>query len=229
MNRKFEQMGKTVNLIGATGLVGHALLKQLLESKEVDRVRVFTRRATGLVHPRLQEQVIDFSDIEQYRDLLVGDVLYSTLGTTLKKAGSKEAQYLVDFTFQWNFARIAAENGISSYGLVSSAGANARSSIFYTRIKGELDEAVQKLPFRNCVILRPSILDGERKENRPAEKIGLVITRAFTKLFFRKYRPIHAEIVAQALIESTLLKPKDGFTLAELDDIFILAGEKMNS
>ena len=221
-------MGKTVNLIGATGLVGNALLHQLLAGNLAEKVRVFTRRPTGVTHPRLEEHTIDFSDVRQYRDLLRGDVLFSTLGTTRKKAGSKAAQYLVDYTYQWNFARIAAENGIMGYGLVSSAGANAGSAFFYPRIKGELDDAVQKLPFRNCTILRPSILDGERKEIRRAEKMGLFLTRVFTKRIFREYRPIHADIVAKALIQSSLINPVDGVRLVETDEIFILAGEKQN-
>ncbi len=104
-----------------------------------------------------------------------GDVLFSTLGTTLKQAGGKEKQYEIDFTFNLNFAKNAKENGIENYVLVSSIGANPESKIFYTKMKGELDEAVSEIGFNNLVILRPASLTGDRKEKRPMEKISVPV------------------------------------------------------
>ncbi len=218
-------MGKIVNLIGATGLVGKALLYQLLDNKDVKLVRVFARRKCGISHPNLEEHLVDFSHPESWKHLLTGDVLFSALGTTLKTAGSKAAQYRVDYTFQYDFARIAAGNGVPSYGLVSSAGASSKSAIFYSKMKGELDDAVQLLPFRQCLILRPSILSGEREQSRPAERIANATMQFVTRFVFRKYRPISGDIVAKALINALLFNSIPGTQIAELDEIFGLAGK----
>jgi len=150
-------------------------------------------------------------------------VLFSALGTTLKQAGNKEKQYEVDFTFNLNFARKAKENGIENYVLVSSIGANSNSSIFYTRIKGELDDAVSKPGFKNLVILRPSSLTGERNENRWMEKMSIPVARFVTKFVLKKYRPISGETVAQAMINA-VLNPNPKKTIWEGDEVFELAG-----
>ncbi len=218
-------MGKIVNVIGATGLVGKALVYQLLDNKEVELVRVFARRKCGISHPNLDEHLIDFSQPESWRILLTGDILFSALGTTLQKAGSKAVQYQIDYTFQYDFARIASENGIPAYGLVSSAGASSKSAIFYSRMKGQLDDAVQQLPFRQCLILRPSILSGEREHSRPAERIASATIRFVTRFAFRKYRPISGDIVAKALINVLLPDGTPGVQIAELEEIFSLAGK----
>ncbi|OFX59094.1 MAG: NADH dehydrogenase, partial [Bacteroidetes bacterium GWB2_41_8] len=159
-------MGKVANLIGASGLVGQQLLQQLLAHPEFEKVRSFVRRPSGNVHPKLDELVIDFDQPENWSKLVKGDVLFSSLGTTIKTAKTKENQYRVDFTYQYEFAKAAAENGISAYVLVSSMGANPKSSVFYSRMKGEWEVAVAKHNFRKCTIVRPSILDGDRKEPR---------------------------------------------------------------
>lgn len=175
-------MKKTALVIGATGLVGTKLVEQLLTNERISTVKVFTRRSLGINQQKLEEHLVDFDNMEQWKNLLTGDVLFSTMGTTLKKAGSKEAQYKIDYTYQFDVARTAADNGVKTYCLVSSAGANPESSVFYSRMKGELDEAVKHLPFDNIFILRPSILAGERNENRTGERIGLVMARLFTKV-----------------------------------------------
>lgn len=219
-------MNKTVNVIGATGLVGKELVRILLDKPNVNMVRVFARRPTGLKNPKVEEHIVNFDDEETWKPYLTGDVLYSTLGTTLKQAGSKNAQYKVDYTYQFQFAKAAAENGIPSFVLVSSAGANAKSSIFYSRMKGELDEAVQKLPFSNCVILKPSILAGDREIKRTAEEIGNKIMKFVTRFILRKYRPIEGKTVARAMIISSLYPKKPGVIIAELDEIFVLAQQE---
>lgn len=215
-------MNKTAIVIGATGLVGSEVLDLLLEDERYQTVKVFHRRSTGISHPKLEEHVIDFEKIEEWRDLITGDELYSALGTTAKKAGSQEAQYTIDFTYQYETAKAAAENGVMKYSLVSSAGANYQSRMFYSRLKGELDDAVKELPFEVTTILRPSILDGDRNENRPGEKFGLLMARIFTKIAgLKKYRPILGEKVAQGMINS-LHKCPPGYHIFELDEIFYL-------
>jgi uncharacterized protein YbjT (DUF2867 family) len=218
-------MNLTANVIGATGLVGKQLVKQLLENENFGKVRIFVRRSTGIQHPKLEQQIVDFGKAESWAKKLTGDVLFSALGTTLKQAGSKEKQYEVDFTFNLNFAQKANANGIKNFVLVSSIGANPKSSIFYTRIKGELDDEVANLDFKNLVILRPSSLTGDRDETRWMEKMSIPIARFVTQFIFRKYRPISDETVAQAMINA-VLKPDPKKTIWEGDEVFELAGNE---
>lgn len=215
-------MKLTVNVIGATGLVGKQLVQQLLDDERFGKVRIFVRRDTGLNHSKLDQQIVDFGKTEIWEKLLTGDVLFSALGTTLKQAGSKEKQYEVDFTFNYKFAQKAKEHGIENYVLVSSVGANAKSGIFYTRMKGELDEAVARLGFRNLAVLRPSSLTGGRKDRRIAEELSIPVARFITKFIFKKYRPISDKTVAKAMINAALNK-SSGKTIWEADEIFELA------
>ncbi len=191
--------------------------------RKLKNVRIFVRRSFGVNHPKLEEVIVDFDDKASWQPLLTGDVLFSALGTTLKQAGSKEAQYKVDFTYNYEFAHAAADNGIKSYVLVSSAGADAKSLIFYSRMKGELDEKVQTLPFREITILRPSILAGKREVPRKMEEISVKVMEKISKLLFRKYRPIPAATVARAMIVATLLKTTPGKRVLNSDELFILA------
>ncbi len=215
-------MNKTAIVIGATGLVGSEVLDLLLEDGRYQKVKVFHRRSTGIKHPKLEEHIVDFDKLDSWKHLLTGDEFYSALGTTIKKAGSQEAQYTIDFTYQFETAKAAAENGVRKYSLVSSAGANYQSRMFYSRLKGELDEAVKDLPFEVITILRPSILDGDRNEDRPGEKFGLLLARLFTKIpGLKKYRPILGKKVAEGMVNS-LHKCTPGYHVFELDEIFYL-------
>ena len=215
-------MKLTANIIGATGLVGKQLVLQLLDDKNFDKVRIFVRRDTGIQHPKLEQQIVDFSKQESWEKLLTGDVLFSALGTTLKQAGSKKKQYEIDFTYNLNFAQKAKENGIENYVLVSSVGANSKSGIFYTRMKGELDEAVAKIGFENLVILRPASLTGDRKEKRIAEKISIPVLNVLTGFTMKKYRPISDKVVANAMINAALI-PMNNKIIWEGLEVFDLA------
>jgi uncharacterized protein YbjT (DUF2867 family) len=207
-------------LIGATGLIGKSLLNQLLADNNFTLVKVFHRRSTGLSHDKLQEHVIDFDKPDSWAAEVTGDVLFSTLGTTLKTAGSKEAQYRVDFTYNYDTAKAAAANGVKSYVLLSSTGADASSRVFYSRMKGELDDAVKKLDFEQIRIIKPSVLEGDRDEFRLGESIGIVIGKAFSFLpGVRKYRPIKDQVVAKAMIQAAKkegLPPVSEFELEEV-------------
>lgn len=217
-----DRMKLTAIVIGATGLVGSHLLKQLLEDENYEKVVVLHRRSTGVKHPKLEEHIIDFDQPDNWKDLVKGDHLFSALGTTIKKAGSQERQYTIDFTYQFETARIAAENGFSKYVLVSSAGANRSAKSFYPRLKGELDEAVKELSFETTVILRPSILKGDRSESRPMEKAGIIIAGLITRIpGLKKYRPIPAGQVAGAM-RAAAMKCTPGYHIIELDELFYL-------
>lgn len=195
-------MRKTALVIGATGLVGNQLVKTLLEDDRYEEVKIFVRRSVEIDHKKLTEYIIDFNFVEQWKSKVTGDVLYSTLGTTIKQAGSKEEQHKVDFIFQFNFAKVAAENGVKQLVLVSSLGANPKSSVFYSRMKGELDLAVKYLTFDYIHIIRPSALVGNRPKERAGEKVMINMTNFFVRIlpFLKKYKPIDATIVAQAMV-----------------------------
>lgn len=212
----------TANVIGATGLVGRQLVKLLIDNENFDKIRIFARRDTGFIHPKTEQVIVDFSKPNQWENLILGDVLFSTLGTTLKQAGSKEKQFEIDYTFNLNFAETAKKNGIQFYVLVSSVGANSKSRVFYTRMKGELDDAVAKLGFQNLVILRPSYLAGKREKTRFIEAASFPMIRFLTRFFFKKYRPIEDSIVARAMINS-VINPVKNKTIWEADEVFLLA------
>jgi len=213
--------GKKAIVIGATGLVGNHVVRMLLEDNYFEEVLVLSRRTTGLTHEKLVEHIIDFNDVKSYEKLVNGDVLFSCLGTTLKKAGSKDAQWKIDYTYQYEVAASARKNGVSTMVLVSSSGANSGSMIFYSKMKGALEEAIRKLNFNDYFIFRPSLLVGKREEERLGEKIGEKIGSVLTKIPpFRKYKPIKAKVVAKAMMESVKDKSYIGEMVFELDEIF---------
>lgn len=208
---------RTALVIGSTGMVGRELVTQLCESSEFEQVISFVRRSSGFSHSKLQEHVVNFDQPESWKELLKGDVLFSCMGTTLAAAGSKASQYKVDYTYQYETARMAAENNVPVYVLVSSTGANANSALFYPKIKGQLDEAVQKLGFKSVQILRPGQLYGERQQKRSAELFAVKMMFAMNSLgIFKKYRPIHASEVAKAMISAAKRTGSNIFTLDEL-------------
>ncbi|MBK7498408.1 MAG: NAD(P)H-binding protein [Ignavibacteriales bacterium] len=215
---------KTAIVIGASGLVGSYITLKLLDDNRYDKVKVFVRNTIDISHPKLEEHIIDFDKIEVWKEFLTGDELYSALGTTIKKAGSKEAQFKVDYTYQYDVAKAAAENGVKKYLLVSSAGANYKSSNFYLRTKGNLDEKVQQLGFEQICIFRPSILVGLRSEKRLGETIGIKIAGTITKIIpaLKQYRPIEASQVAEAMIKSANQSISDKIKIYQPLEIFNL-------
>lgn len=218
-------MEKTALVIGATGLVGSTLVKQLLDDKNYNQIVQFVRTPSGINHPKLIEYCINFADSNSYQDLVKGDILYSAFGTTLKVAGSKEKQYQIDVTFVENFCKVAKNQGVESWHIVSSIGASPKSTNFYLRMKGQLEEKLIALKPTNLYLLRPSILDGNRKEKRTGEKMGLTVMRILSKIpFFKKYQPIHAKTVARAL-RQTAVQPKPGVHVLEMNELFTRASK----
>jgi uncharacterized protein YbjT (DUF2867 family) len=211
---------KKAIVIGGTGMVGVQLINLLIENQAFSEIVSLVRRASGIVHPKLNEHIIDFEKPEEWVNFVVGDVLFSTLGTTIAQAKTKVSQYKVDFEYQFAVAEIAASNGVSSYVLVSSAGADSKSSVFYSNMKGKLDDAVWALPFRVISILRPGQLDGNRTENRMGEKMALSVVYALNKLgILRKYHPIQAVDVAKAMITASAKSVSGTYTLNEVHEL----------
>ena len=206
---------KTAIVLGASGLVGTELVHQLINSSEFEKVKIFVRRTLEISHPKLKEHIIDFDNLSSWKQDLIGDSLFSCMGTTIKTAGSKEKQYLVDFTYPYNCIEAAIDNGTKQIILVSSIGAKATSSNFYLRIKGELEEAIKKLNPSNFIVFRPSILDGNRMESRPAEYKAIQIMRKVGKLpFLKKYAPTLVRDLAASMIRLSL-KDKEGVKVVE--------------
>jgi uncharacterized protein YbjT (DUF2867 family) len=227
-------MGRTdlqAVLIGATGLVGTQLLGQLLEGGRFASVVVLGRRSVGRAHPKLREHVIDFDAPSTWAQHVVGDVLFSALGTTLEAAGSQAAQYKVDHTYQYETAAAAARNGVPTLVLVSSANASPTSRIFYSRMKGELERDVSALGFRRVHLLRPGPLAGDRKEKRRGEEWGLRVLGPLSPLLPAPLRPIPAATVARAAVRVALDETLDealdhapGVQRHEAADLFRLGG-----
>jgi uncharacterized protein YbjT (DUF2867 family) len=198
---------KTAIVIGGTGLVGRELVERLVADEAYSKIKLFSRKKSEFKSHKIEEFLVDFNTIGAWKNHLTGDVLFSTLGTTLKMAGSKENQYKVDFQYVFEISKSCFENQVKTMAIVSSIGASSKSKNFYLKMKGELEEAISKLGFESLYIHRPSILDGERKENRFAEQLGLKFMRLMSKLgLLKKYRPIHAKVVAEALIQSVNMK-----------------------
>jgi uncharacterized protein YbjT (DUF2867 family) len=194
-------MPKTALVIGATGLVGSTLVPLLLASPHYAKVVLLVRRPLALTHPKLVQSVIDFDRPDP--SLVQGDDLYCAMGTTLKKAGSKAAQYLIDCTYPQVLAALAKANGCQQFVLVSSIGADARSGNFYLRTKGELEQKIAALGFGAFIAVRPSLILGNRQEFRLGEKIGVGLAHLLGPLMvggLRKYRGVTAEQIAKAMI-----------------------------
>ena len=187
-------------VIGATGAVGKDLTEQLLADDRFDRVEIFVRRIVDIQSDKLVVHVVDFNHPELWSDKLSGDVLFSCMGTTIKAAGSQDAQWKIDYTYQLEAARAARANGVPAYVLVSSIGADSRSKVFYTRMKGALEDAIRDLGFEGCFILRPPSLI-RKGSDRFGEKAGVSILRALNAIgIMRGLAPMPTESVAAAMI-----------------------------
>lgn len=217
----------TAIVIGATGLTGTSLVKQILEDERFGKIRILSRRASSFNHHKIEEHLVDFNQPAAWKDLVTGHVLFSALGTTLKQAGSKEKQYQVDYTYQYETAKAAAHNGVPVYVLVSAAMSDPGSRLFYPRMKGELERDVKQLPFQHIFILQPGILAGDRKENRTGERMAISAVRFLNRLgLFKSQKPVDVSIVARAMINASFQKERQRtYTLLE---VFRLAGVKDN-
>ncbi len=193
---------KTAIVIGATGLVGANLVNKLNDAKIYDRVILLVRRKTELNHLKLEEKIIDFDTIDP--DLVKADDIFCAIGTTLKKAGSKENQYKIDCEYPAKIAQMGKQNGVKQFLLVSSVGANKDSSNFYLRTKGELEEKIAALNYDTFIVMRPSFIIGDRKEFRLGEIIGIFFASLFRPIMLgglKKYRGVYAIVIAKKMIK----------------------------
>ena len=196
-------------VLGATGSTGKELVKLLLNDSSFENVSIFVRNVPNIKNKKLKVYKIDFSRLEDYKDLIYGDVLFSALGTTLKDAKSKSQQYLVDYTYQYKFAKMAIENGIKYYSLVSSVGSNKNSLFFYPKMKGALEEDIIKLGFTKTYIFQPPLLIRHSNLMRSGEKIGIKVINIINRIgLFKSQKPLSVLELAKKMVNETKIKNK---------------------
>jgi uncharacterized protein YbjT (DUF2867 family) len=212
---------KTALVIGSTGLIGSQLVDLLLASEHYEKVLIFVKRDSEKSHLKLEQHIINFDAPETYQHLVKGDDLFCTIGTTIKKAGSQSAFRKVDYEYPIAFSKIAKTNNIKQFLIVSSLGANKDSNNFYLTTKGEMEAELAKANFETTVIVRPSLLLGQRSEFRLGEKISAFFSKGFSFLLFaklKKYRPIESSTVAIAMYLLAQSNVK-GYTIYESDEL----------
>lgn len=202
-------MSHTAVIAGASGLVGSHCLRLLLAEPRYAGTTALGRSALSREHPKLAQRVLDFDTLNTLTDLPRGADFFCCLGTTMKRAGSRDAFRLVDFGYVRDLARLAARHEAPRFLLVSALGADPRSSVFYNRVKGEAEEAVRQAVGAAAHVFRPSLLVGERTESRPAERLAMALLRPISVLMvgpLHAYRPIAAATVARAMVRVALEK-----------------------
>jgi uncharacterized protein YbjT (DUF2867 family) len=212
---------KTAIVAGATGLVGEQLLNQLMSDHAYGKIIAVVRKPLAVAHEKLEQVVTDFGELPQVLGQLKADHGFCCLGTTIKQAGTQEKQYIIDHDYVVAFARGCKAAGVSRFAVVSSVGANAASSNFYLRTKGEMERDLQMIPFQSLYILQPSLLLGERREFRAGERTAAAIIKVLNPLLVGRlkiYRGVTASAVAKKMVTLANGK-KDGVKFVRSNEI----------
>jgi uncharacterized protein YbjT (DUF2867 family) len=206
----------TAVLAGATGLVGGECLRQLLASPRYGRVIVVGRRKLdpGLQHDKLREVVVEFASLGEVRSRLRGDHVFCALGTTIRKAGSRQRFRAVDYEYPLRLAQLTLKSGARHFSVVSALGASRSSVFFYSRVKGEMEDGLRQMGWPSLAILRPSVIAGERAEPRPLERLG----EHLLQFALPTWRPVAASDIAAMMIATALREPS-GVAVIESRDI----------
>lgn len=215
-------------LVGASGLIGGHLLDRLLDDDTWSRIRILVRRPLGREHPKLDERIADFERLSDHASAFAVDDIFCCLGTTIKKAGSQDAFRQVDYVYPFETARLGAEAGAEKLLVVSSLGAAPDARSFYLQVKGQLEQALGRLPYATTIFLRPSLLLGIREEPRPLETFLGGLARGLWWLMIGplgRYRPIAAELVADAML-TVARSDASGKQILESDTIRAIAGRR---
>ncbi len=195
---------KTAIILGASGLTGSLLLKRLLSDPDYAKVKVFTRNSLGNSDPKIEEFICDVIDLELQENNFKGDVVFCCIGTTKKKTPDKSIYYKIDYGIPVTAAKLCVKNEIDTIVVVSALGANVKSSIFYSRTKGEMEKAISDLQIKNIYFMQPSFIGGDRSESRAGEKMGISIFKFIQPILIgplRKFRLILADTIAKAMIK----------------------------
>lgn len=194
---------KTAIVLGATGLCGSFVLKRLIEDGTYSNIKIFSRRSNIIKSPKIQEFIGDVIQLQKFRDHFTGHEVFCCVGTTSAKTKDRKVYRDIDYGIPVKAAQLARENKISTFQVISSMGANAQSKVFYTRTKGEMEQAVLEQGIPKTYILRPSLILGPRGESRITEGIAAVLMKAIKPILSgkaRKYRAIEADCIAAAMI-----------------------------
>ena len=195
---------KTALIFGSSGLVGSHLVRFIIKNNNYNKIKLFIRSKSIISNSKIEIIKTDFTNLEKHKELINGDDCFFCIGTTRKNTPDKNEYIKVEYNIPVEVAKIAKENSINSFTYISSMGANPGASGLYLKNKGQAEEALKKLNFPKLSIIRPSILLGNRKENRIGEKIGIFVMKSFSPLFLgkmKKYKPIKVENVARAMIK----------------------------
>jgi len=214
-------MTKTALIAGATGMTGKQLLKKLIACNIYNKVIVLVRNHISIEHLKAEVVVVDYDKLEDFASKLIADDVFCCMGTTIKKAKSKDAFRKVDYYYPVKLASLTQKNGATQFMVISSIGANSHSKIFYSKVKGLMENELQKTSFNTIRIFRPSLLLGEREEFRFGEKMGIGLYKMFSWLFtgsLKRYKAIEANVVAQGMLNAAQLKDK-GIFVYESDEI----------
>ncbi|MFC5285389.1 nucleoside-diphosphate sugar epimerase [Pedobacter alpinus] len=214
-------MKEKVILLGASGLIGSYLLPLLLNSDAFEEVNVFVRKRLEMSHPKLKQTLTDFNNLNQLDKDITASQIFCCLGSTKSKTPNTKDYRKVDYDIPLHFAKQGIVSGLKRYHLVSSLGANSKSNNFYTKLKGEIENAIKALPIEEINIYQPSFLRGEREENRPLEKLMLPIMSLVDLVLvgpLQKYKSIEAEDVAKAMFNESI-KNKRGIFVHNSEQI----------
>ena len=189
-------------IIGATGATGKDLVNVLLQDPDYTEVVIFVRRSSGMAHPKLMEILTDFDKLEEVSEHIKGDVLFSCLGTTLKAAGSKDKQWHIDYEIPLKFAEIAKHNGLSKVVLLSAYGASTTSNIFYSKMKGKLEEDMDSLAFDQYIIFKPGMLLRKNTDRLGERIMGGVLNFLNSLGLIRKFKPLPTSTLAEKMAKA---------------------------
>lgn len=207
-------MGYKGIIIGASGLVGSKTLDVLLNDAHYDEVLILVRKELPVKHKKLAQLIINFDEMQKYAQSITGHAVFCCMGTTKAKTPDKDQYYKIDHDYPLQVAQLAKANGVKHFHLVSAIGADAKSSTFYLRTKGEVERDVEKVGLDTLHIYQPSMLYGGREEKRTAEKLLIALFNVVNPLLvggLRKYRSIDAHRVAKAMVKRSLTTDKGTF------------------
>jgi len=193
-------MTKTAIILGATGLTGSILLENLLKDPSFEKIKLFSRSATEQKSPKIEEHLIDMFQLEKHSEAFTADIVFCCIGTTKAKTPDKETYKKIDYGIPVTAAKLAKQNNIETFIVISALGADENSSIFYNKTKGEMQRDVRKQNIENTYILQPSLIVGDRDESRFGEKVATFFMKTFGFLIPKKYKMIKAETIAEAML-----------------------------
>lgn len=220
-------MKKTAIILGATGLTGSILLKKLLKDPVYEKIKLFSRSTADMNSPKIEEHLIDMFQLENHSEAFKADVVFCCIGTTKSKTPDKETYKKIDYGIPVTAAKLAKQNGIETFIVISAMGADANSSIFYNKTKGEMQRDVLSQRIKNIYILQPSLIVGDRDENRFGEKVATFFMKTFGFLIPKKYKMIKAETIAEAMLALAKKEfPKQQITSDEIKQIAQNAGNR---